>query len=73
MTLARLWQSDRDGLQGVFLQAIARLLPRKTTQQAACQRVGAPLSNHCRTSARSASSMPVALFIGMILLTTTCW
>ena len=34
-TLARLWQSDRDGLQGVFLQAIAWALPRKTTQQTA--------------------------------------
>ena len=35
MTLARLWQTDRDGLQGVFLQPIAGLLVRKTTQQAA--------------------------------------
>jgi hypothetical protein len=32
ITLARLWQSDRNGLQGVFLQPIAGLLVRKTTQ-----------------------------------------
>ena len=35
MTLARLWQSDRDGLQVVFLQPIAQLLVRKATQQTA--------------------------------------
>ena len=35
MTLATLWQSGRDGLQGVFLQPIAWLLVRKTTQQTA--------------------------------------
>ena len=35
--------------------------------------VCAPASNHLPISARSASVMPVALFIGMILVTTTCW
>ena len=30
------------------------------------------LSNHLANKARSASVMPVALFNGMILLTTTC-
>ena len=29
MTLASLWQQDRDGLQGVFLQPIARLGAKK--------------------------------------------
>jgi hypothetical protein len=33
--LARLWQSARDGLQGTFLQSIARLLARTATQQTA--------------------------------------
>ena len=33
MTLARSGQADRDGLQGVFLQLLARLSARKTTQQ----------------------------------------
>ena len=35
MTLATRWQSGRDGMQGVFLQAIAWLLVRKKTQQIA--------------------------------------
>lgn len=33
----------------------------------------APARNHCPISARSASVMPVALFIGMTLVTTACW
>jgi len=32
ITLAGLWRADREGPQGVFLQPIARLLVRKTTQ-----------------------------------------
>ncbi len=32
ITLARLWRADREGPQGVFLQPIAQLLTRKTTQ-----------------------------------------
>ena len=36
------------------------------------RRLGAGL-NHWPISARSASVMPVALFIGMIFVTTTCW
>ena len=35
ITLAWLWQSDRDGMQGVFLQPIAQLLVKKATQQTA--------------------------------------
>src|SRR3990167_6946866 len=35
--------------------------------------VFAPASNHCFTIRRSASVMLVALFMGMILVTTTCW
>jgi len=34
---------------------------------------GAPAWNHCAISARSASVMPVALFIGISRVTTTCW
>jgi hypothetical protein len=33
----------------------------------------APASNHCLITRRSASVMPVALFMGMIFVTTTCW
>ena len=33
----------------------------------------APARNHLPISARSASVMPVALFIGMIFVTTACW
>jgi hypothetical protein len=33
----------------------------------------APASNHRLTSARSASVIPVALFMGMSFCTTTCW
>ncbi|MDB5932018.1 MAG: hypothetical protein JWR60_3725 [Polaromonas sp.] len=35
MTLTRLWQSDPDGLQGVFLEPIGALSVRKTTRQTA--------------------------------------
>ena len=37
------------------------------------QSVLAPASNHCLISCRSASVMPVALFMGINLVTTTCW
>ena len=37
------------------------------------QSVLAPASNHCLTSRRSASLMPVALFIGISFKTTACW
>ena len=50
MTLARLWQSDRDGLQGAFLQPIARLLARKTTQRAARVRLITDRRELCRGS-----------------------
>ena len=50
ITLASLWQSDRDGLQGVFLQSIARLLARKTTQQTARVRLTADRRELCRGS-----------------------
>lgn len=33
----------------------------------------APPSNHALITARSASVMPVALFNGMVLVTTACW
>jgi hypothetical protein len=33
----------------------------------------APVSNHCLITLRSASVMPVALFMGMTLVTTACW
>ena len=35
--------------------------------------VAAPASNHFPISARSASVMPVALFMGMSFCTTACW
>ena len=50
ITLARLWQSGRDGLQGVFLQPIARLLARKTTQQTARIRLITGRRELCRGS-----------------------
>jgi len=50
ITLARLWQSDRDGLQGVFSQAIAQLLPRKATQQTARVRLITDRRGLCRGS-----------------------
>ena len=52
ITLARLWQSDRDELQGVFLQPIARLLARKTTQQIARFRLITDRRELCRGSLR---------------------
>ncbi len=56
ITLARLWQSDRDGLQGVFLQAIAQLLPRKTTRQTARVRLTTDRRELCRGSLGSSDS-----------------
>ena len=38
-----------------------------------CHWAGAPAWNHCAISARSASVMPVALFMGISRVTTTCW
>ena len=35
--------------------------------------VFAPAWNHCPTTARSASVIPVALFSGMSFITTACW
>ncbi len=50
ITFARLWQTGRDGLQGVFLQLIARLLARKTTQQTARVRLTTGRKELCRGS-----------------------
>jgi hypothetical protein len=50
ITLARLWQSDRGGLQGVFLRPIAVLLARKTTQQTARARLTTERRELCRGS-----------------------
>ena len=50
ITLARLWQSDRDGLQGVFLTPIAGLLARKTTLQTARVRLITDRRELCRGS-----------------------
>ena len=50
VTLAELWQPDRDGLQGVFLQPIARLLAKKTTQQTARARLITDRRKLCRGS-----------------------
>ena len=52
ITLARLWRSDRDGLQGVFLRPIAGLLARKTTQQTARARLTTDRRDLCRGSLR---------------------
>ena len=57
ITLARLWQADRDEVQGVFLQPIARLLARKTTQQIARFRLITDRRELCRGSLACASSI----------------
>ncbi len=49
-TLARLWRADREGPQGVFLQPIARLLARKTTQWTARARAITDRRELCRGS-----------------------
>ena len=48
ITLARLWCADRDGPQGVFLQSIAQLLARKTTQRTARARAITDRRELCR-------------------------
>ena len=48
ITPARLWQSDRDGLQGVFLKPIAGLLVRKATKQSARVRLITDRRELCR-------------------------
>ena len=58
ITLAKLWQSDRDGLKGVFLQPIARLLAIKTTRQTARVRLITDRRELCRASLTA--SMPVS-------------
>ena len=58
ITLAKLWQSDRDGLQGVFLQPIARLLAIKTTRETARVRLITDRSQLCRASL--ITSIPVS-------------
>jgi hypothetical protein len=50
ITLADLWQSDRDGLQGAFLQPIASLLARKATPQTARARLITDRRELCRRS-----------------------
>jgi hypothetical protein len=50
ITLAKLWRSDRDGLQDVFLKPTAQLLVRKTTQQTARARLITDRSELCRAS-----------------------
>ena len=50
MTLAGLWQADRDGLQGAFLQPIAPLLARKATLQTARARLITDRRELCRGS-----------------------
>ena len=50
ITLAELWYADRDGPQGVFLQPIASLLARKTTQQTARARATTDRRELCRGS-----------------------
>ncbi len=50
ITLARLWRADREGPQGVFLQPIARLLARKTTQWTARARAITDRRELCRGS-----------------------
>ena len=50
ITLAGLWYADRDGPQGVFLQPIAWLLARKTTQRTARARVITDRRELCRGS-----------------------
>ena len=50
ITLAELWYADRDGPQGVFLQPIARLLARKTTQWTARARATTDRRELCRGS-----------------------
>ena len=52
MTLAEVWQAARDGMQGVFLKPIARLLARKTTQQTARVRLITHRRELCRASLR---------------------
>ena len=58
ITLAKLWQSDRDGLQGVFLQPIARLLAIKKTRQTARVRL--------ITDRRSVQSVPNSVDAGVV-------
>ena len=60
ITLARLWQSARDGLQGVFLQPIAQLLARKTTQQTARVRLTTDRRELCRGSLTEVSRKRLA-------------
>ena len=48
ITLAGLWYADRDGPQGVFLQPIASLLARKTTQRTARARATTDRRELCR-------------------------
>ena len=50
ITLAGLWQADRDGLQGAFLQPIAPLLAKKATPQTARARLITDRRELCRGS-----------------------